>query len=79
MQISRNHPKDPCPIKWPILLRGGRKQSKMKSKDRKRKVTQEERKECERSRATGGGIEEVRKMQAVGGRAGEVIKSGRDT
>ena len=49
---------------------GGRMQSKMKSTGRKQKVTQEERKECERNRAAVGGMEEVRKMQAVGGRAG---------
>ena len=35
-------------------------------------------KECERSRAAGGGVEELRKMQVEGGRAGEVVKSGRE-
>ena len=33
-------------------------------------------KECERSRAAGGGMNELRKKQVEGGRAGEVVKKG---
>ena len=43
--------------------------------ENRNRETQEE---CERSRRAGRGMEEVRKMQAVGGRAREVVKSGRE-
>ena len=40
----------------------------------KRKIRKHKKSACEMSREAGGGMEEVRKKQAEGGRAGEVVK-----